>query len=291
MPSPLEEWYFRIPICTRVYMTGIFALTLAVQLEFVNPLQLFYSYNLAISKGQYWRLITSFLYLGNFSLDWFLNMYFIVQYCRDLEEGTYLNRPADFAWMMILVCSTILATASLVESFFLGHMLVSALTYMWSRFYSHMFISFMGLFTMPAAYFPWVMIAFSLVIENSWPVKELVAIAIGHVFWFLAEEWPRRAESGGSRPLSAPAVLCRLLHQTDARQEMVDEADIDGAPELVMRAEPAVNELPPEYTESDPLPTQNDNSVSISEQQEDATGPEIDSTIRQRQSHSLLETE
>ncbi|KAJ1803521.1 hypothetical protein LPJ75_005857 [Coemansia sp. RSA 2598] len=269
-------------------MTGIFALTLAVQLDLVHPAWLFYSYYHAISKGQYWRLVTSFLYMGGFSLDWFLNMYFLVQYCRDLEEGTYLNRPADFAWLMILVCSTILATASFVESFFLGDMLVSALTYLWSRFYSHMFISFMGLFTMPASYFPWVMIAFSLVVKNSWPVEELVTIAIGHVFWFLSEEWPRRAESGGSRPLSAPAVLCRLLHQTDARQEMADEDDFAAAPGPAMQAEPA-NDLLPEYAETNPVPAQAGSEVP-SEHREQTTEPELDSSIRQRQPH-LLETE
>ncbi|KAJ2381418.1 hypothetical protein GGI05_005992, partial [Coemansia sp. RSA 2603] len=143
MPSPLEDWYYNIPVFTRVYMTAIFALTLAEQLDFVHLTQLYYTRQ-TIPRQQYWRLLTSFLYLGRFSFEWFLNMYFIVQYCRDLEEGSYLNRPADFAWLLLLLCSTIVLIASFVANpYFLAHMLVASLTYMWSRFYSHTFISFL----------------------------------------------------------------------------------------------------------------------------------------------------
>ncbi|KAJ2776855.1 hypothetical protein GGI15_004707 [Coemansia interrupta] len=251
MPSPLEDWYYHIPVCTRVYMTAIFALTLAEQLDIVPATKLYYTPSRAFSRQEYWRLLTSFLYLGRFSFEWFLNMYFIVQYCRDLEEGSYLNRPADFCWLLVLLCSAILLVASLVSNpYFLAHMLVASLTYMWSRFYSHIFISFMGLLTMPAAYFPWVMLAFSLVIEPGWPVFELLAIAIGHVFWFLAEEWPRRAESAGVTPLAAPAFLCRLLNQTTAAEDedRLAELGIDMAV-FDDGTQPGARDPPPLYTE------------------------------------------
>ncbi|KAJ2600182.1 hypothetical protein H4R99_003435 [Coemansia sp. RSA 1722] len=151
----------------------------------------------------------------------------------------------------------------------------------------------MFLLTMPAAYFPWVKIAFSLVIENSWPVTELVAIAIGHLFWFLAEEWPTRVESGGSRPLSAPAALCRLFRQTDAREEENDDYDDDNGdfgaiPEMLIQAEPA-NNLPPVYSENDNTSAQN-NIEPLAEQREDEVDQEIDSVVRQRQPR-LLEAE
>ncbi|KAJ2810593.1 hypothetical protein FBU31_007957, partial [Coemansia sp. 'formosensis'] len=181
----------------------------------------FYNYEYAITRGQYWRVVTTFLYMGKFSLEWLLNMYFIIQYCRDLEEGSFLNRPADFAWLLILMCVTLLVVAPYLGFVYLGSLLVSALTYLWSRFYSYMLINFMGLFTVSAAYFPWVMLAFSAVVESRWPRGELAAIGVGHVFWFLSEEWPRHAESGGSRPLRAPKVLCRLL-----RQDVDEDADI-----------------------------------------------------------------
>ncbi|KAJ2077372.1 hypothetical protein H4R24_005176 [Coemansia sp. RSA 988] len=222
MPNPLEEWYLQLPVFTRVYTTGIVLLTLALQMEWVTPFQLFHNYHNTFERGEYWRIFTTFMFLGGFSLDWILNIYFIVRYCRDLEEGSYLNRPADFVWMIILMCSALLALSPYLGVPFLGDLLVSSLTYMWSRHYSYLFINIMGLFTTSAAYLPWILIAFSSLIENRWPTGDLVAIGIGHVFWFLSEEWPQRAESGGIRLLRAPRFLCRVFHQ-DTGEEIIEE--------------------------------------------------------------------
>ncbi|KAJ2862860.1 hypothetical protein GGI22_002090 [Coemansia erecta] len=231
MPNQLEEWYQQIPLCTRIYLTATVGLTLAVQMEFVTPYQLFYTYNYAVTRKQYWRVATTFLYLGRLSLDWMLNVYFIVRHWRDLEEGSYLTRPADFAWMLVLMCAVLLAVSPYVGTLFLGNLLVTALTYVWSRHYSYMFLNIMGLFTISASYFPWCMIGFSLLVENRWPFAELVAIGVGHLFWFLSEEWPRRAESGGAQVLRAPKFLCRIMSQeTDERHDEVE------APEEVAAA-------------------------------------------------------
>ncbi|KAJ1834790.1 hypothetical protein LPJ63_001675 [Coemansia sp. RSA 2711] len=227
MPNPLEEWYLQLPPFTRIYTTGIVLLTLALQMEWVTPFQLFYTYHTTFVQGEYWRLATSFLFLGGFSLDWVLNVYFIVRYCRDLEEGSYLNRPADFVWMVFLMCIALLAISPYLEAPFLGDLLVASLTYMWSRHYSYLFINFMGLFTTSAAYLPWILVAFSSLVENRWPTVDLVAISVGHVFWFLSEEWPRRVESGGVRVLKAPRPLCKLMHQ-DIDDEL--DADADAEP-------------------------------------------------------------
>ncbi|KAJ2745766.1 hypothetical protein GGI20_001883 [Coemansia sp. BCRC 34301] len=227
MPTPIEEWYYQIPICTRMYMTATFILTLALQMEWATPFQVFYNFEYAFSKGQYWRVATTFLYMGKFSLEWLFNMYFIVQYLRDLEEGSYLTRPADFAWLLILVCATLLVLAPYLGFVYLGSLLVASMTYMWSRFHSYLSISFMGMFTTSAAYLPWIMLAFSSIVEGRWPKGELMAIGVGHVFWFLSEEWPRRAESGGQNLLRAPKVLCKLLHQD--LDEDANNADEVGA--------------------------------------------------------------
>ncbi|PIA16030.1 DER1-domain-containing protein [Coemansia reversa NRRL 1564] len=225
MPNPLEEWYLQLPVFTRVYTTGIVVLTLALQMEWVTPFQLFHNNHNTFGRGEYWRLLTTFLFLGGFSLDWMLNIYFIVRYCRDLEEGSYLNRPADFIWMIILMCATLLTLSPYLGVPFLGDLLISSLTYMWSRHYSYLFINIMGLFTTSAAYLPWILLAFSSLIENRWPTGDLVAIAIGHVFWFLSEEWPQRVESGGIRLLRAPRILCRAFHQDigEETEEIVDD--------------------------------------------------------------------
>ncbi|KAJ2009745.1 hypothetical protein GGI04_000157 [Coemansia thaxteri] len=255
-------------------MTATVVLTLALQMEWTTPFQVFYSYDYAFSKGQYWRVVTTFLYMGKFSLEWLLNMYFIIQYCRDLEEGSFLNRPADFAWMLILMCATLLVVAPSMGYVYLGSLLVSSLTYMWSRFYSYLFINFMGLLTISAAYFPWVMLAFSSIVENRWPTGELAAIGVGHVFWFLSEEWPRRAESGGRHPLRAPKALCKLLHQDlDGDADIPIEMDA-GDGHITALAESAARGAQTDYGAIPSRNTESSASSSVSKAQDELSDRE-----------------
>ncbi|KAJ1914436.1 hypothetical protein H4219_004791 [Mycoemilia scoparia] len=50
---------------------------------------------------------------------------------------------------------------------------------------------------------------------------------VGHVLWFFEDEWPRRPESGGSRVLRAPTVLCQLLGQE--MQDPMEDQDVQNA--------------------------------------------------------------
>ncbi|KAI8322709.1 DER1-domain-containing protein [Martensiomyces pterosporus] len=257
MPTPLEQWYLQIPIFTRIYTTAVFALTLGLQLGWISSFQLFYNYEYTFHKGQYWRPVTTFLFSGYFSLEWLLNMYFVVQYCRDLEEGSYLNRPADFAWLVLLICTTLLIISPMLDLPFLGDPLISSLTYIWSRQYSYIFINFLGLFTTSASYLPWVMAGFTSVVGNRWPVSDLVGIGVGHVFWFLGDEWPRRSESGGYQMLKAPRALCKLFNQDveDPNDGLEVDQDTAGEAPAVQQQQPAGLEDaptgPPAYVEDE----------------------------------------
>ena len=44
-----------------------------------------------VDDGQFWRMLTNFLYFGNFGLDYLFHMFFLVRYCRALEEGEFAN--------------------------------------------------------------------------------------------------------------------------------------------------------------------------------------------------------
>ena len=48
-----------------------------------------------------WRLFTNFFFFGAISLDFFFHMFFLVRYCRMLEEGSFRGRPADFLLMLL----------------------------------------------------------------------------------------------------------------------------------------------------------------------------------------------
>jgi hypothetical protein len=50
MPSPFEDFFKNIPPITRAYMTACFLTTLAVHLELVSPLALYFNWDLIYNE-------------------------------------------------------------------------------------------------------------------------------------------------------------------------------------------------------------------------------------------------
>ena len=85
------SWYFEIPPLTRSYLTLSFLLTSLTTLDLISPFSLYFNSKL-ILQGQVWRLVSSFGYFGTFSLDFLVHCYFLVRYCRLLEESEFQVR-------------------------------------------------------------------------------------------------------------------------------------------------------------------------------------------------------
>jgi Derlin-2/3 len=183
-------------------------------MDFVSPLTLYYNYEL-ILRGQYWRILSSFLFFGSFSLDFLFHMYFVVRYCRLLEEGNFRGRTADFIFMLLFGGALMLGFVVSFETFskikFLGHPLAFMMVYVWARNPEnlHVRMSLMGLFPFNAPYLPWVLLLFSLFIGN--PIEtDLLGILVGHIYYFLVAVYPRVAEIRGwshQKILVTPSVL------------------------------------------------------------------------------------
>jgi Derlin-2/3 len=191
-------WYSEIPIISRCYLTSAFAITTACFLDLISPLTLYYNYDLIMTKGQYWRLISSFLFFGTFSLDFVFHMYFVLRYCRLLEEGSFRGRSADFLFLIIYGMVFMLIVTTLFDTFarikFLGHPLTFMMVYLWSRDpeNAHIQLSFLGVLQFTAPYLPWVLLSFSLLIGN--PVEmDLLGIFAGHIYYFLDYIYPQIA--------------------------------------------------------------------------------------------------
>ena len=113
MNDPLE-WYFDIPVISRTYLTASFVTTAACALDLVSPFSLYYNFNLIFHNGEVWRLLTNFFFFGKFSLEFIFHMYFLMRYCRLLEENSFRGRTADFVFMLLL--SALFMTVSLLHS-------------------------------------------------------------------------------------------------------------------------------------------------------------------------------
>jgi Derlin-2/3 len=80
---------------------------IACQLQFCNKYQLFFSWKLFWNEGQYWRLLSTFLYFGKFSLDTLFHLYFLLQYCQTLEDESFRGKRADFVYFLLFSATSI----------------------------------------------------------------------------------------------------------------------------------------------------------------------------------------
>jgi hypothetical protein len=90
---------------------------------------------------------------------------------------------------------------------FLGSPLAFTLVYIWSRRNPSIPLNFLGLFVFTAPYLPWVLLGFTLLLNSHFPTGDLMGIAVGHIYYFFEDVWPKELASGGRRYLQTPSIL------------------------------------------------------------------------------------
>ncbi|GAX83467.1 hypothetical protein CEUSTIGMA_g10892.t1 [Chlamydomonas eustigma] len=202
----MEEWYHSLPVVTRTYVTLASLTTAGCALEIITPFNVYFNTKL-IMQGQLWRLLTNFFFFGNLGLDFVFHMFFLLKYCKSLEEGSFRGRSADFMWMLLLGGVLLSIIAPFVHVQFLGSSLTFMMVYVWGRRHQYVNLSFLGIFNFTAPYLPWVLLAFSLMLGSS-PVVDLMGIAAGHLYYFFEDVYPRMT---GRRPLKTPGFVRALF--------------------------------------------------------------------------------
>jgi len=206
----LISWYMEIPIVSRIYFTTAFLTTAGCAMDLISPYSLYFNFDLIFFEGQVWRLFSSFMFFGLFSVDFLFHMYFLVRYCRLLEEGDFRGKTANFVLMLFFGIFLIAMVAPLIRAHnFLGSALTFMMTYVWGRRNPDVKMSVFGLVTFTAPYLPWVMLAFSLLFGN--PVSmDVIGICVGHTYYYLEFVYPAIAEIRGwrvKRIMEPPRVL------------------------------------------------------------------------------------
>ncbi|CAJ0930322.1 unnamed protein product, partial [Ranitomeya imitator] len=162
-----------------------------------------------------WRLVTNFLYFGQLGFSLVFKMIFTYRYCKMLEETSFRGRTADFVFM-----------------FLFGGLVITAFTlmlvYIWCRRNPSVQINILGILTVQAPYMPWVLLALSLLGDDSVLVDAL-GIAAGHIYYFLEDVFPN--QPGGKKLLVTPEIL----------KQMFDEPHVD--PNYNPLPEDIVNQL------------------------------------------------
>jgi Derlin-2/3 len=201
---------------TRTLLLGALLTTAACVFELVSPYTLYFSWGKVRRDG--WRSLhrfvtTFFFFSERFSIDFLMNMFFLVRYSRSLEEETFRGRTADYVWMLLVgavfmvVCMSPLPFMPHKQSF-LGGSLVFMMIYVWSRRNPHSRMNMIAMFTFNAPYLPWVLVAFSFALGGS-VAADLVGIFVGHVYYFFEDVFP--IMTGGTRLLRTPRALQLLF--------------------------------------------------------------------------------
>eukprot|EP00298_Acanthocystis_sp_HF-20_P029450 c832_g1_i1.p1 GENE.c832_g1_i1~~c832_g1_i1.p1 ORF type:complete len:223 (-),score=44.86 c832_g1_i1:146-814(-) len=217
------SWFRELPVITRTYMTLSMLTTLGCGMDLISPFHLYLNFQLIISRFEFWRIITNFCYFGKFGISFMFHMFFLVHYCRLLEESSkFRGRSADFLWMFLFGCISMLIISAFTTVHFLGSSLTFMVVYVWGRRHHSLRMSFLGLFTFTAAYLPLVFLAMSILLSS--PVKlDLIGIFVGHTYYFLEDVYPYL---GGKRLLRAPAFIHTLFGAVEHNDENVDQREI-----------------------------------------------------------------
>jgi Derlin-2/3 len=211
-PTDPVEWYMEIPIVSRAYLTGAFLTTAACALDVVSPFSLYYNYNAIFFEGEVWRLATNFFFFGMFGIDFIFHMFFLMRYCRLLEENSFRGRTADFICMIAFGAIIMSAMAIFLSVHFLSNSLTFMMLYVWGRRNPYVRMTFFGILTFTAPYLPWVILGFSAMVGNNL-VTDLIGIGVGHLYYFFEDVYPIVAEIRGwriKRWLEAPDFLKSL---------------------------------------------------------------------------------
>ncbi|GAA6010102.1 hypothetical protein JCM10207_007559 [Rhodosporidiobolus poonsookiae] len=225
-----------VPPVTKAYLLGAIGTSVAVQCNFVTPLQLYFTWRSAIENGQVWRIATCFLYWGPLSLDFFFHLFFFMRYSKMLEESAFHGRRADYVWLLLVSCTLLLILSPLSPSPFLSSPLSFTLVYLWSRLNPLVRLSLFGIITITAPYLPYALCLFSWALSSGggmgagggfgggWGlgviVSDLLGIAAGHWWYFWTEVWKRERASGGRNWLETPRFLVKLLDPPGRLEEL-----------------------------------------------------------------------
>jgi Derlin-2/3 len=193
----IERIFYDIPICTRVYLLASLALSALCNFEKLSIFSIYLNFSLVFEEYQYWRLITCFCFFGEFSISFFLHMFFITRYMGALESGAFGGRKLDFLVLLFGGSLLLLLLAYFFQVLILSSSFTIFVIYMWCKQNPHGQIFFMGLVQFGAPWLPFVFCLFDY--AGGVPLQtNLIGIGTGHVMYFLLDAYPAVT---GWRPL------------------------------------------------------------------------------------------
>jgi len=203
----IKDWYRSIPPITKAWFTAAVVVPLAGRFGIIHPYYMILNWDLFFTNCQIWRVVTCALYMPT-SFNYLITLYFIYNYSYLLEEGLFRGKPADYVFYLMFawVSSAIMALALNENLLFDASMFV--VLYLWCVVNKDEVVSFWFGTKFKAAHFPWVLLAFRLILGSS--IKnELIGICASHLYFFMKYKYP--IDFGGRDMLQTPRFLYKYF--------------------------------------------------------------------------------
>lgn len=102
--TDIGEWYKRMPVFTKYWLSLTVGLTLLAKLNIVGMMQLILSSHFIFKKFQIWRIFTALFFYpigGGNGFHFMFNCYFLYNYSNRLETDHYKQSPGDYFFLLI----------------------------------------------------------------------------------------------------------------------------------------------------------------------------------------------
>lgn len=140
MESEPVKWYKALPPLTKAFGTLFVVTTALVKLEYVRPATILLYWPVVTQRLQVWRLFTNLLYLGPFSVSFFIDLSLFMSFSGKLERSKAFAHSTKRYFLFIVmnvllleVLSHLLFAARSMQTAFLGQCLVFAVVALWSQ--------------------------------------------------------------------------------------------------------------------------------------------------------------
>lgn len=162
-----------------------------------------------IGRFHFWRIISSFAHMGKLGFPFLINMYFLFHYSKQLENGFFLNRTANYCWMLTLVMLITLISSTVIPMYAAGSALLMAIMHLWGRHSPTLTVKMYGFISIPAKYLSLAIIAIDLILSGGVDTTAVVGLVAGHAYYFLDSVYPTMPS--GKQLISTPPAFERFV--------------------------------------------------------------------------------
>ena len=212
------------PKITKILVLSSFGISVLVWSGLINTLDIYLNFYLIFHKYEIWRILTTFLYFGEFNLNLILHMFIFFRDSKILERKIFQGNSADYLYFILFCMIFLLLLSPITKTLFLSTSLNFAMMYYWGRKSKMTNVEFMGVFTFRAPYLSifYLMISFLLGYEY----KELIiGIIVGHVYFFLKEILPRIKGVKGIKLLETPKIVQKMCDVLQLNNDFIIEIE------------------------------------------------------------------